>query len=348
MRPVAMMIGIAAALFFAASAPAEEQVFEGRLAAGDPVLASDGTFYRIHEFEASEADELRIDLMSEDFDAFLIVHSPTGEIFTDDDGGEGLNSRLAITANATGVWRAYANTFTEGETGRYTLRVRTLDPGPIRRFSGTLDAGSPRLPTNQGLYGEHTLEIEAGSPLTVDLMSSDFDAFLYVHSPSGQVYSDDDGGEGLNSRLTIVADEGGRWRFVATSFGGRGEGAYEMQVRVGEPGRFEARGFEGELSERSGRLPENGAFFEEHAMELEAGQEVLVDLMSDAFDALLHVHSPSGRVFTDDDGGAGTDSRLSITTDRAGEWRFVATSFRAGMQGPYRLNVTVSRPADRP
>ena len=226
--------GWAVAFGLALALPAAAQEFEGRLGEGSPVLATDGTYYRMHEFEARDGEELVIDLMSSDFDAFLFVHSPTGEIYHDDDGGAGLDSRLTITANATGTWRAFANTVERGESGRYRLTVQRVDAAQFetRNFTGRLHAGSQRLPTSGAFYHEHTIELEAGQQVTIDLMSEAFDALLHVHSPSGQVFTDDDGGAGTDSRLVLTTDRAGVWRMVATSFRAGEQGEYRLTVRI--------------------------------------------------------------------------------------------------------------------
>jgi hypothetical protein len=66
-----------------------------------------------------------IDLMSKDFDTFLRVEDAEGkELAQDDDGGEGLNSRLRFVAPHTGTIRVIATTFAGGSTGSFTLSIR--------------------------------------------------------------------------------------------------------------------------------------------------------------------------------------------------------------------------------
>ncbi len=69
-------------------------------------------------------DFATIELMSEDFDSYLFLVGPgLPEPLSDDDGGEGLNSRLAISFPADGVYRVVASSL-GGATGTFTLRVR--------------------------------------------------------------------------------------------------------------------------------------------------------------------------------------------------------------------------------
>ena len=225
---------IAALVVAPLMATAAERVFEGRLSKDDMVVPTDGSYYQVHEIVAEAGQELVIDLMSSDFDAYLIVHAPSGEVFTDDDGGEGFNSRLSITAEESGTWKVFANTIGRGEVGQYRLVVRTMDAGAFesKNFNGTLNSASRKLPANGSRYNEHVLTLEAGQEIMIGLASNDFDTVLFVHSPSGQSYEDDDGGQGTNSRLSLTTDVAGEWRIVATAFDSEEMGDYTLTVRT--------------------------------------------------------------------------------------------------------------------
>lgn len=219
-------------------AQATDQNLDGRLTTSDLVMPSDGTFYKMHEFEAIEGQEIIVDLMSSDFDAFMIVHSPSGQIHHDDDGGDGLNSRLSISVDQSGTWKVFANTVGRGETGAYQLRIRTVDASQFetQTFTGSLTDASAKMPTNNAPFAEHSVTLQAGQDAVFNLTSAAFDAMIHVHSPSGQVFSDDDGGEGTNSRLSVTADQAGAWRVVATSYGPQERGDYTLTVRTRRTG----------------------------------------------------------------------------------------------------------------
>jgi hypothetical protein len=99
------------------------QTVNGTLAATDCTLPEDGTYVDYYVFQLSSSQNVRIDLESASFDAFLILFSTTRTpIAFDDDGGGGLNSRLTRQLSA-GVYVIAANSVEEGETGPYTLRL---------------------------------------------------------------------------------------------------------------------------------------------------------------------------------------------------------------------------------
>jgi hypothetical protein len=112
-------------------------------------------------------------------------------------------------------------------------RVRTLSRGaPIvldSDLEGELQSGQEGLPQGQ-FASVHLLRLAAGDSLTVDMTSQDFDAFLIVSGPQDFIRDDDDGGEGLNSRLSFRAPADGDYYVVATSFQPQVTGRYRIRV----------------------------------------------------------------------------------------------------------------------
>jgi len=93
----------------------------GALTAADPVI--DGKAVQAWAFEAKAGEFVTIELMSDDFDAYLYVVGPgLPEPLTDDDGGEGLNSRLGVSFPNDGLYRVVASSL-GGALGMFTLRV---------------------------------------------------------------------------------------------------------------------------------------------------------------------------------------------------------------------------------
>jgi tetratricopeptide (TPR) repeat protein/CHAT domain-containing protein len=101
------------------------ETFTGRLSTNSPVLEEDGTYYETHTFSGTAGETLTFDLVSDEFDAYLILVSPAGEwVAQDDDGGEGTNARIVLTLPSTGTYTLVVNTYGPGETGAYQLQVR--------------------------------------------------------------------------------------------------------------------------------------------------------------------------------------------------------------------------------
>jgi tetratricopeptide (TPR) repeat protein len=87
----------------------------------------DGTYYESHNFEGSAGEIITIDLMSEDFDTYLLLRSPSGEVIAENDDGssENTNSRIVVTLPESGTYTLMANSYEAGAMGAYRLSWRT-------------------------------------------------------------------------------------------------------------------------------------------------------------------------------------------------------------------------------
>lgn len=82
---------------------------------------------------------------------------------------------------------------------------------------------------------------------------------------------------------------------------------------------------------------ERGAYYDEHALELERGQLATIRLESADFDPFLVLLSPSGVLQENDDYGDGFDARIDVVADEAGTWTVRTTAYEAGSSGSYTL-----------
>lgn len=115
----------------------EGDTVTGRLASGDAVLASDGSYYDLYRFTGFPGQEVTITLRSTDFDAYLIGGPTQAAAFdmyeSNDDGAGGTDSELVVTASGSGDYYFLVNTFQSGQTGAYQLSVTSVGgvtPGP--------------------------------------------------------------------------------------------------------------------------------------------------------------------------------------------------------------------------
>jgi hypothetical protein len=104
---------------------------------------------------------------------------------------------------------------------------------------------------------------------------------------------------------------------------------------------------EGALLPGDTTLDQTGEFFDEHKINVQAGQQIVIDMWSDDFDTYLILVSPSGESWENDDWQGDTSwSHLAVRADAAGPWRVIATSYAPGEQGSYDLRTdTVGLPA---
>lgn len=111
---------------------------EGTLDAGDGTLEQTGELYDRYEVIAREGQWIWAELISNDFDPYLILRPPVGEQIDVDDSELG-NTSLAkniVQATSSGTWRIDVTTFQAGESGAYELRYKVADERPADADEG--------------------------------------------------------------------------------------------------------------------------------------------------------------------------------------------------------------------
>ncbi|USR91915.1 PPC domain-containing protein [Phormidium yuhuli AB48] len=122
--------------------------------------------------------------------------------------------------------------------------------------------------------------------------------------------------------------------------------AIESQKNLYNPTRLPPNG------EVSGVLSENdiptgqGGFAHDYVVELEAGDQITVDVTSDSFDTIVSLLTPDGlTIGENDDGPDGTtNSLLFMRIQRSGTYIIRVRAFGAGGTGPFNLRLTRLRP----
>jgi len=159
-----------------------------------------------------------IDLVSDDFDAYLQVFDEDGQEFSDDDGGGDYNSRLGYRFDRDGTITIVATSLSGDETGRFELSVGEEANSVVAEYRGTLDESDTRGYDGR-IFDSYEFQGTAGSRVGIALESAAFDALLYVSNPDGtSLASDDDGGGNGNSRIDVVLPETGTYTIYATSY----------------------------------------------------------------------------------------------------------------------------------
>ncbi len=206
----------------------------------------DGSRYKLYGFLGTKGDTLTFNLMSDDFDANLVVADASGNrLGLNDDGGENCNARLQFVPRATGNYRIYANSSAQAELGEYRLslargRAATPSDSVCKGFgtiTGTLTSDDPQLPSDSTYFERWILPVKANQSFTVDLISDDFDAYLLLTRSRGEKLVDnDDGGGGCNARIVYTATDGHPLRIVVNSASQpkRQTGRFTLRVTEGQ------------------------------------------------------------------------------------------------------------------
>lgn len=357
---------------------------EGRLAVGEEtsgtlstadVRSSDDSFLEAWALEGRVGESVTVDLISDDFDAYLYVVGPglAGTLYDDDSGGA-CHARITITFLENGEHRVVASTTMPGETGTYVLRI-SESPGPVAEYecgeinpavltelptdgrsltlgdvkSGALTADSPLI--TEGMRGQAwSVAGRVGESVVITLESSAFDAYLYFTGPGLEgVMTDDDGGGDLNSLIQVTFPADGNYTAVASALAGSGFGAYT--IRLEEPPDLSTLDTAGRVAEVGGTMTGqlttddpiviDGRRGQAWLLEGRAGERLTIDLISDDFDAFLYFSGPAiAAPIFDDDGAGDLNSRLVVTLPEDGAYRIIVSGISADATGGYELQVT--------
>ncbi|MBN2303526.1 MAG: hypothetical protein JXQ72_03565 [Anaerolineae bacterium] len=226
--PVVMMVVIAVVLLLPGAALAQG----GPLTPGVPVegtLAGSPVSYTI---DLGAGQVLSASLVSDAFDAILVVGDAAGtELARDDDGGEGTNSLLTFVAQTDGTYTLAAQSWSSDAAGAYTLTANIITP--VKATVGETvilePDGSGMLYAMFSGTANQVLNIYATS-------QADEDIRLVLYGVDGQeLDNDDDDGPGYNPylrRLVLPAD--GLYLVAISSYSDAIAGAAELGIESTE------------------------------------------------------------------------------------------------------------------
>jgi hypothetical protein len=334
---------------------------------GDPELDYD-ELYDVYVFRARAEERLQIRMNTEAFDPILYVGRGAGadfeELAVNDDGDQGLNSRILFTVPETGDYVIRAAALSSSGEGSYVLSLSEApEPVPLTplavgdEIEGVLDQTAAMDDYGAGYVG-YAFTARADQRVAFAMSADDFDTYVELgrQGPGGfeVIAGDDDGaGEGLNSRLVHTFEEAGVYEFRARSLGGSGVGPYTLEVSDVPPDPEPAplafgQSVQGEISEASAQGASRGRF-DAYRFSGQEGQRVQVTMRSGDFDAYLEVASAEGEFVPlayDDDGlGEGLNSRLNFTIPSTGDYVVRAQPLGGSARGLYALELTDRGPA---
>ncbi|NJL87520.1 MAG: trypsin-like serine protease [Leptolyngbyaceae cyanobacterium SM1_1_3] len=211
----------------------------GQLDASSQVLPVDNSYFNVYAFEGSAGEPVTVEMRSSEIDSFLILVAPDGStVGQDDDSGGNFDARISATLPASGTYLILANSYAPAEAGRYQLRVSAAGMGQggprdyILQVQGALAAGDAVL-SDRTYYDEHVFQGSAGQPVTIDLQSSDFNPYLLLIGPDGEVVAENNNisDRNLNARIVTALPTSGTYRLVANAYSANERGQYQLTVR---------------------------------------------------------------------------------------------------------------------
>ena len=299
------------------------------------------------------------------------VHSATGSIIfgtAASGGGDGLNSRVEFTPTSTGTHYVSAGGISSN-TGTYTLSVSVKEEVPIvddhsatRQTTGAVDVdGSVTGEIETGNDRDwFAVVLEANTTYQIDLKGSRTgdgtlsDPYLRgVYNAAGNFIggtTNDNGGRGVNSRVTFTATSTGTHYVAAGGRGSSETGTYTLSVMDLTDEHSATRGTTGRVdvdSSVTGEIDYRGDR-DWFRVSLEEGKNYEIYLEgSPTRDGTLRdpylrgVYDRNGNRIagtTDDDGGVDLNSEVEFTAQYSGD-HYVAAGGYGGSKGTYRLSV---------
>ena len=232
---------------------------DGAWAPGCQSQGQTGGYAKYYTFSLDQAAMVQIDLESSE-DPFLYLRpgedSQSGvHLHFDDDGGQGRNSRISERL-AAGSYTIEATTYHPNTTGSFRLTVEAeIDDqdepetpasdecGETLSGSGSVDGawaadGCRSSEQYEGYAKYYTFTLPRRSAVTIDLTSS-VDTYLFLRSGadvrSGSLLiSDDDGGQGSNSRISEEL-AAGSYTIEATTYRYYDTGSFRLTLGVANP-----------------------------------------------------------------------------------------------------------------
>ena len=328
-------------------------------------LAVDGPRAAGWAMQVERGQSIQVDMTSDAFDPVLYILDPGRELLlTDDDGGLQFDAHLCLGVEYAGTYTVVAGAL-DGGVGGYSLSARDgCDgiPARLRQLEtrGALALGRPVAATltnadSRVIPGQFAagweLPVGRGQEVQIDMVSDAFDPAFFVAGPGIESqYGNSDGGA---ARLCFTAPEAGTYRVVAAVPLEGGAGDYWLGATDGCDGvsarlrLLETRGTLAVGRQVRGALTGDGFSVERGrnrraaawGMRLRAGQEVQIEMTSDALDPFLYIVGPGmAGPRTDNDGGLGLNARLCFRAPESGTYRVVAAA-GDGETGDYSLST---------
>jgi len=313
------------------------ELYDGQVLTPDAKISDWTDSSRQINLHITEAGIYRIDLESDEFDAKLGLSGDNVEL-ENDDGGDGLNSRLVTRLNP-GNYTLRAGSYNGRDSGLYILSVNrfNLPEGQELSNGGALPLDGKEI---HGLFeGEgndlhYTLQVNQAQLVTIDLRSEMFDTLLTLEG-QGVSREDDDGGDGLNSRLNVVLEPG----------------QYDIGVQAAQSG---AGLFQLSAKGRSVPAPVALTFEQPIQATLEAGipdrytftvrtaGTYVLDMTSENLDSYLRLYRNGEEIDNDDD--SGTDLNARITRHLTpGNYVLEASTYSDSESGEYQIQGKLQR-----
>lgn len=304
----------------------------GLLEAGETLtglmLSAEGNRYQL---DLAQPSEVVIDLASDDFDTMLSITGDDVQL-DNDDHGDGTDSQISSIL-MPGRYTVTAVSYEDYPVdGLYTLDTSVTPFEGDLRNSGEITPGTSLIGIRTDSDNRYTLTLDTPSQVSIALNSASFDTTLAL-TGNGLDISDDDGGGDTNSRISTILQPG-TYRLTVGAYAGTG--LFDLTVNASEA--------EGGMM-NSGELKAGDVVYGDlqigsslaYTLSLDAARTVRINATSSEVDTLISLTGP-GLSLEDDDGGAGTNSRLEEFLP-AGTYTLDVRGYSGSESGQIRIEV---------
>ncbi|MEA5450113.1 trypsin-like peptidase domain-containing protein [Leptolyngbya sp. CCNP1308] len=204
----------------------------------------DGSFYNPYRFEGQAGQTVTIAMNSQEVDPYLILLAPDHEDFSiqDDDSGGDRSARISVQLPYTGSYIILANSYGQGESGRYQLQLSqtgggqggptpNAPNGAVLRQQGNLGPGDRTL-QDGSYYQEFSFSGRAGQSVRLRLESPDFDTYLILldEGRNRLAENDDANPNNTNSEIAVTLPRNGTYSVLVNSYQAGGQGRFLLTV----------------------------------------------------------------------------------------------------------------------
>jgi Zn-dependent metalloprotease len=331
-------------------------VRNGVLTSGDLTMA-DGSYFDQYTFEGVIGQTVKITLTSTDFDAFLVVQDPylTTLAYGDDLADGRSDSQIVLRIPYDGIYRIFANAYSEGQAGQYTLALSagSLTEGTPQitslrygvQVSGRLSEGDFTFVTGAA-YDDYSFSGHVGQRISAAMWSDMMDAYLEIYDEAGYLLVRSNFAYDPRITYTLPDDQ---YYTLAVNQSYPGSGRYDLLLSSLDPELPIGEIVSGALAEDDLQFLFDGSYFDPYQFEGTPGQTLSMKLYSDDFDAYLLVYDPYYRVIAEINDITPRNSNAVIEEIRlnvAGTYFVLANSSSGGETGNYQLAVAPAEITD--
>ena len=329
---------------------------------------SGGQEVDIYQVTLEEDREFTIDLNSPDFDTWIELYdADCNRIAFNDDGGAGLNSLLLQNLDA-GTYFIGVSSYGAGVAGTYNLSTSCREAVELcggdcevaLMSCGIPEEGTFPMTECRRLSGQmldlYSI-IVAGGDVTIDL-TGDYDTYIQLYDENCQLLAqDDDGGDGLNSRLAMVDLPGGIYYIGVSSYATGAAGGFALNAVCESGDNFcvqcrvdtisPQQTLNGTLGISECSLPPFEQLIEVYAFRVDEFFEGRISVASANFDPSVALFNDlCDEVSFNDNCGAGTESACLNVSLEAGNYSIVVSSEEPRAAGGFSLTLASTDETD--